>query len=843
MKRYITLTITAFMAIAAISMVFSQPSKYEGKIVKKIEFKGLNNVSPDELLYEMRTSEGYPLRSAEVRRDIKGVFEKGKFEKVEVEIEEYRDGVRLRFICQERPQVHSIVYKGTSEITETEMQEVVLVKEGDVFRKDLVEKSVHFIKEKYETKGLFNAVVKYKIVPVKGGNDVKVEFIIDEGEEIKVGKITILGANRLYSKELLGVMETKEDGIFTDGTFTREVYEQDKGKIVAYYKQKGYLDAQIVEDRVEYEWDDPVKKEERVIYIVISVTEGEKYYFDSYTVDIKSDAKKTVFTPEEISRGFQLKESGEIFDNTKFEMDRQMISFKYASDGYIFARVIPKKTITEKEVDVDGRKEKRRYVSVHFDITEGTQAYIESIIIKGNKKTRDNVIRREMVCREGELFDSRKVQISREKVYNLGYFKQVNIDVRPGSREGFMNLIIDVEEQPSATISVGGGYGTSSGFSIFADISENNFRGRGQTVGVKFEYGPQRSSVTLSFREPWLLDNYPIAFNSSVFYNLYTIETSSMFSTSGETATYQKQGFGYSLGLSYRFKYFYTVGTTWIHEFKKYLNPEGNSTDTIFLAVAEGLQEKRTQRFYLYRDSKDNYLNPTSGSRIGGAVSFNGGYLGGDDHFLKWAPEFSFYWSPFHLPFLRDWKCVIELRANGTFLTKPLGNPHQSSITNQWVESEDRLTLGGPETLRGWDYYDTKLPESWSSTGLFHRVLYGAEFRVPIHPQMLWMAFFFDAGALFSDSYWEREIDQDSDAWDDITNDREEGDLYTIGEFLNGDTHPSKYFKYGYGVGFRIQIPMMPLRFWFGKKLEYDGSSFRNIDGWTFQFQIGDYRY
>ncbi len=145
---------------------------------------------------------------------------------------------------------------------------------------------------------------------------------------------------------------------------------------------------------------------------------------------------------------------------------------------------------------VKGKKVKRKFVAVEFVIEEGSQAYVDMIIIKGNKKTKDKVIRREIVIKEGELFDSRKLQLSREKVYNLGFFKQVNIDVRPGSREGYMNLIVDVEEQPTGTISLGGGYGTTSGFSIFADVAENNLLGNGQRVGVRFEYGPERTSIS-----------------------------------------------------------------------------------------------------------------------------------------------------------------------------------------------------------------------------------------------------------------------------------------------------------------------------------------------------------
>ncbi len=837
MKKYIIILTIFAMFQVSISGIFSQQQKYEGKIVRKIDFVGLSVTDKDELLYEMKTSVGYPLNSSEMRKDIKTIFVKGKFEKIDVEIDEFQDGVKLRFTCKERPRVKEIVFKGNDEFVETDLEDSILLKEGEVFRKDFIQKSLKLLKDKYNAEGLFNASISFKIKPDKKLNYVNVEFIIDEGEEIKVEKISIFGASKIYSKELKSFMETQEEGIIRDGSFKKDIYEQDKAKIIGYYKEQGFLDAQIIEDKIEYEWKDPQKQEERVLFLLIKLQEGEKYYFDKYSVTVNGEKGKTLFTAEQLMRGFELKEKGEIFNYTKFQRDRQMISFKYASKGHIFARVVPKRTIEEREVVIDGKKEKRKFVSIAFDITEGSKAYVEQIIIKGNKKTKNKVIKRELVIKEGELFSSAKMQISREKVYNLGYFKQVNIDVRPGSREGYMNLIVDVEEQPSGTISLGGGYGTTSGFSIFADISENNFLGNGQRVGVKFEYGPQKSSITLSFAERWLFD-VPLSFNTSVFYNLYNIETTSMFNT-GANADYQKQSLGYSLGLSWRFWYYYVVGSTWSHAFKTYMNPSGNASDEIMIAAAEGMQQKRTQTFYVFRDSKDNYLNPTRGWRIGLSVGLTGGVIyGGDDHYVKFTPEFNYYISPFHLPFLKSHRCVFEFRFNGTFITKPLGSVNQDHTKNQWLESEDRLYLGGPETVRGWDYYDFNLPSSWRTNGLYHRILYGIEFRIPIHPQMLWLIGFFDAGALWGDKFWNSQLTGDS--LDTVNDDLDSNDLKNIDDMFK--TNWGSYFKYSYGFGFRIQIPMMPLRFWFGQKLIYDGG-FRHVDRLTFQFQIGDMRY
>ena len=195
------------------------------------------------------------------------------------------------------------------------------------------------LKEKYDKEGLFNAYIKYKITDNdEEENRVNIEIIIDEGDEIKVRKIAILGASKIYTKEIRSLMETKEDSLFNDGSFKREVYEEDKRKIIGYYQQEGYIDAQIVDEKVDFQWVDPNSKKERCVFIMLKLYEGDRYYFDGeYTINFEN-GKSNVLSQEEIEKlkeDFQLKEKGEIFDNTKFQNDRNsMLSLCFK--GYIF---------------------------------------------------------------------------------------------------------------------------------------------------------------------------------------------------------------------------------------------------------------------------------------------------------------------------------------------------------------------------------------------------------------------------------------------------------------------------------------------------------------------------
>ncbi|MGL4369865.1 MAG: BamA/TamA family outer membrane protein, partial [Spirochaetota bacterium] len=287
----------------------------------------------------------------------------------------------------------------------------------------------------------------------------------------------------------------------------------------------------------------------------------------------------------------------------------------------------------------------------------------------------------------------------------------------------------------------------------------------------------------------------------------------------------------------------------WDHSFSSIEDPSGNSPDSVLIEKNLGILEKRALKLSLARNTMDNSLNPTKGTRAVFSTSVVGGYLlRGDSHYLKYEPGFEAYYTPFHVPFIDDYPCVFQIRASGDFLAPPLQKSKiqeiQDRYANDWLKSDDRLLIGGPPgygtdgVLRGWDPYSDPLPTSWQN-GLYHQITYGAEFRFPVHPQYLWVVFFFDAGSLWTDKFWEQTKSEAERAV--LEADKESGLVYDIRDIGQADL--MGYFRYSYGVGFKIQIPMMPLRFWFGKKLLWNGEwdkPFTKVGGFDFQFAIGD---
>ncbi len=432
---------------------------------------------------------GFPLKGAEVREDIKAVFKTGQFENVQVEIQEFDDGVRLRFVCKERPMVKQISFRGVEKLYDTELSEVVGVKEGEPLRIDKLEKAVKALRKKYDDEGLFNAVIEYRTRQYKDDpNSVEVIFVIDEGEEIKIDKIAILGARKIPSKTLKKVMESEEDGLFKDGDFKKDIYEQDKTKILALYREEGYLDAQILEDRVEYEWADPRKKDKRVIFITIKVTEGERYYFDRYTIAGNQVIESKVFE----SQFEQIKE-GDIFNDTRFQKDRQMISFTYASKGYIFARVVPKRTVEERDVAVRGVRRKGNSSGSTSRSKRAVRPISRIFSSKGTSRRRRRSSAGNCRSRRGSCSFLQDADFPRENLqswfFQAGQFRRA-------------------PRQPRRIHEPHRG---CRGAAQWHDFARRrlwyNFRlfhlrryrreqpaGNGQRVGIRFEYGPSRSS-------------------------------------------------------------------------------------------------------------------------------------------------------------------------------------------------------------------------------------------------------------------------------------------------------------------------------------------------------------
>jgi len=1015
--------------------LFSERGQFVGKKIQEVRFSGQKNVPLEDLLALLSVHTGDILDEEALNHDVKALFGTGFFSSIAVRGEQGKDNaIILIFEVQELPRVSDIEFLGVEELYSTDLKTVLPFKEGEVFSQQKVIEGINRIKDKYREEGYFLTEVWPKpAVADPKTNLIHVVYVIDEGENIPIAKINIIGANHLNLEEMLSALEEKEEGILEDGAFQESKYEEDKYKILAYAKSNGFLDAELDTDGTGYEirWRNPRKPElGRVVVITYKLVEGDIRHFGGYSLEHEIASLNRELNPPErrVQRledakpiyqasdmldlmEYSSNNTGEVFDEGKFFRDRGLIQELYSQRGYVFAQVQPVfinfrtdagtlgKYEACQKVDKPANEEQarckreaewiniaavRKFLEanpgktgvtlrhIHFIVRENGLAYIENILIKGMVKTQERVIRREILVKEGQLFNSALVNRSREKIYNLGYFKEVNIQMRPGSDDQKMNLIIDVKEQPTGTISLGGGYGTVSGFSIFTELGENNLNGTGQRVSGRLEYGPYRRQVSLSWTDPWMYEaceettgafwrnkqkefdaspdletisrvaeslqnNYrsfgrdiqqfvvdagpdrrietldgvkvkirkliksyvaseeecynsiprPWAFTVSTFYTSSIIRTTAITISDDpndivEDAKYVKNRVGVGFGTSHTFflnwAHYHRYSPSWSIASR----PTALANNDVYRQTSLGWQFRSSFTNGIIFDNRDNVFNPTHGLRMDLSMEITGQALGGQDHYNRYDMSFKYYHWWFDYTFgglirknvLRRWRVTQEFSTTGIFMheTAPYRST-QNKDRNPFIEVDERVYLGGYETLRGYTYFDPLFPLPWRD-GSNHMLLGSTELRFPIEPSILWWSFFLDAGSAF-DNIGEYSSDARANTAayrDNISNARA---LVTPLEVLYYDTRdPSTYKKYyfdsltdwndphravlsernvaldralySWGFGLRIQIPVLPLRLFMAQKLYWDHGHFKPIPGhdkFEFVFGIGDFRY
>ena len=567
---FILLAVMLYVAgLFYLAPLLSQKENFIGKEIKSIEFYGLKNRTPDELYKIITSRYNKPLEQKALNEDLHLLFATGYFSNVIVRLKSIKTkGVALIYEVTELPQIEEINYVGVDELSTQDFILSLGIKAGDTFSLEKVRDAVQTVIKTYREKGFFNIEAWYKVSKTnKTDNKLKIYILVDEGKIIPISKINIIGASILDSDDLLNILEQKESETLSEAVFQKDKFESDKFRIISFAKSQGLLNAEIDPSSTHYElrWRNPKKKEDgRVVVITYKIIEGDIKYYAGYSLEhipekinqeinpperkIKSNEQlKPIYPPKGLLRLLEFSEFdiGNYFDEPRYFRDRGRLQEAYASQGYVFAQIRPypidfkleqqtlsryEKCISKKEPlkkeDLKCRqdakllklKELKKWLKknpskegismrhVHFKLSENNLAYVENIIIRGNKKTKSEVILREILIKEGQLFNSSLVNLSRQRLVNLQFFSEVNLQMRPGSSQDKMNIIFEVKEQPTGNISVGGTYNVTSNFALNMQLGENNYEGSGQKVSGQLNYGINTRSIALNWTEPWFYE-------------------------------------------------------------------------------------------------------------------------------------------------------------------------------------------------------------------------------------------------------------------------------------------------------------------------------------------------
>lgn len=395
--------------------------------------------------------------------------------------------VILLFKVTEKPVVDSIDFSGNDKLRTGELQNVLTVKKGDLINAAKVNNDEQALVTYYRDRGFLDATVD-SVTQDSGPQKTKIIFKIKEGTQNAVKSLTFTGNSFASASTLQGLMDTKPQSFFDQGLFKEAAFTKDLRSLETYYWNHGYLDARVVDVQRNVTLD--AANDRNGLNLVLTIKEGEPFTFGGFRFE-----GNRIFSEADL-QALVRQVPGKTISKERLESDYQRVVDLYLENGYIF------NSITRRELR-EGNQ-----VSYLVAIVERPRAHIENIVVKGNSKTKDKVILRELPIEVGDVFSKAKIVTGIRNLYNLQYFGSVTPETPQGSADGLMDLVLNVEEGKTADISFGLAFSGTSDFPISAQVkwSDRNFLGNGQTLGVDSTLSPVNQSLNLTFTENWFLD-------------------------------------------------------------------------------------------------------------------------------------------------------------------------------------------------------------------------------------------------------------------------------------------------------------------------------------------------
>jgi len=715
--------------------------------ISKIEISGNKIVSNATIISKIKTRANQPYNDSFINEDIKNLYATGYFEDIEVEKKTTPEGVVVVFNFKEKPIVKEIAIEGPTYIRRKRLEKLIDIKDGTFLDEYKLKEAENTIEDFYHKRGFSEANVSYRINLDKD-NQAQVVFFIDEKGVIRIRKIIIKGNSAFTSKRIKKLMRTKEKWLFIRRTkLKKQTLEDDVKRIDDFYKEKGFGEV-----KVAYSLD-YIKQD---VYITINITEGNRYFVGRIKVEGNKEISESI-----IEDVIELK-VGDVYVEKIVKNEVNKIKGLYVDRGYMFADVIPIIFLNPQTQKID----------VTFSIIENEIAYVERIDIKGNIKTKDKVIRRELRIYPGDKFEGEKIKKSRQRLENLGFFEEIRFDSQPGSRPNWENLIVDVKEAKTGYISFGGGYSTVDEFVGFVEWRQRNFdyknwstfTGGGQDLSLMASMGSLTERYDVSFTNPWIFDR-PISFGFEGYKREHERDEDVGYAYEEDI-----RGGALKLGREFSDRLKGQVG----YRFERVEIRDVAADATQALRDEEGINDLSSVELDLIFDTRDNIFSPSEGIYLGNFCQVTGGFLGGEKDFMRFSSMLSLYF-----PLIK--KSVLEFRFH-------LGVAEPFDDTDK-VPIYKRFFAGGASTIRG--YHERKIGpiDAVTEDPIGGEALFvsNIEYTYPII-DFLKLAVFFDSG-----NVWEKRND-----------------------LLSGG------FKSSVGLGVRLKTPLGPVSLDYGWPLNVE---------------------
>jgi outer membrane protein insertion porin family len=810
MRQALVIILIAALAFSA----FAQENEewYQGKPIRNIVFEGLNNVRLAELEGITEPFIGGAF-SDDVYWDILGrLYALEYFETINptaLRADTQGNEVIIRFTVIERPVISRINFVGNSGLRRNELLDTVTLKVHDVATQVKLRIDETALASKYLEKGYPDVKIRSEMVP--GSNSsIVVNFYIEEGEKITIEEFRFEGNQVFSSRTLQRQLSLKTKGIIADGAYQEAKLIADKEALVQYYRDRGYIDAEIIDDSREIRKDE---KGGNNMTITFRIYEGRIYTFGGITFE-----GNRIFPTEQLE-ALVYSKAGDIVNDKKVQADLMRIADLYYENGYIFNRLDP----------VPQRNTEGGVLSYNMIIVERGRAHIENIIIRGNKKTRDNVIFREIPLEPGDVFSKAKVMDGLRNLYNLQYFSSVVPDTPPGSSDALMDLVINVEEQPTTDIQFGLTFsGTSDPdafpVSLMTRWNDRNLLGTGNQMGAEVNASPDTQSLSLDYTHRWIF-GLPLSGSFD-----FAVQHTKRYTARDDMAPFfynddRDKDYAYPDGFKDYDAYISAAKVPpdeFLMPYNQWSLSLGVSTGYRWstflgnLTVSGGVRLGMLRSIFdseLYRpfdpvlrdennrwtpatslwtsvalDQRDVYYDPSRGYYGIQRVGYYGLLGIENEHYVRTDTKAEWFITLFNIPVTDNWsfKAVFGVHSGLSFIFR------QPFYNSPIIEEANQLAVDGMFTGRGWTgEYSRKgfaLWENW------------AEVRFPVVPGILAWDFFFDAAGVKGTP----------------------GDFFTAfgGNDYSNPGHNTFFMRFSMGGGFRFTIPQFPFRFSLAKRFK-----------------------
>ncbi|MGV1099280.1 outer membrane protein assembly factor BamA [Thiovibrio sp. JS02] len=715
--------------------ILSHTGKYF--LIESIQIAGNTRTDAGAIMRQIKSQAGDQYNPANLRADLRNIFQMGYFDDVQILVNDTEKGKQVTFQLTEKAVIGQVLIDGEDELEEDEIKEVISISPNTIINTKEVQNSVENIRKLYKDKGFYRTNVNAKL-SYSTADRVNVSFVVEEGVKVFIKDIRFVGNNAFTARELRKEMTTSEKGLFSwftdSGKLKRDLLEQDRSRIGAHYHNNGYIEAKIGEPVISYEGD--------ALIITFEIAEGDRYRVG--TIDIGGDL---VGDKNEMFKFIELGKE-KFFSRKILRDDVMRLTDYYAEKGFAFAEIEP---------DLSKNAEDRR-MDVNLKVSKGHLVHVNRINIKGNTRTRDKVIRREIQVKEGGILDASAVRKSSERLQRLDFFEEVNVTPEPTVQEDLMDVVVDVKEKATGTFSVGAGYSSVDNLMFMGEVSENNFLGKGQRVSLQANMSSSSNRYNFSFTEPRLNDT-KLLFG----YDLYNWER--------EYDDYTKDSTGGALRFAYPVWEKWVLGWGYGYDDTQLYDVSPYASEII--KESQSIETTSFVRVGLTKDTRDRYTDTSKGAITTYSIKHAGMFLGGDSAFTKYEASTSWY-------FPLKWDTVFHAKGSAGYVAEN---------EDKKLPVYERFYLGGLNTIRGFDNgkvspLDPTTGERIGGTKMWYGNL---EWIFPIVKEAgLKGLVFFDTGNVYDDK----------ETWDF-------SDL-----------------RYSAGLGFRWMSPMGPLRLEWGYNLD-----------------------